>query len=292
MKEELKLFVDFFKNADSRIKLLAYAGFAIQIVFGIVVFAIPENQRLYCFIINSILIVVYILFLYKLLYKSVYQTSKMYQSNSRETENKNNGLRSSTNGGIINYFPSRADAIPEISKQIKIGKSEIFISGISLSSIDIIFRDDSVAEKVAQNLLLNKNYNFYLIILHPNSGEIFNIRDIEIETRDLYKVNARTMEIFRLFKIKIEENVEDNKKVLKRLHLKYYYNIMPRHFILRSDNYLSIGSYFSHKEGGSSYLLTLKNDSEESLHKLFNKEVDYIKKKSQNIDIDKSISKE
>jgi len=284
MKDKGKFF-DFFKDVPPKVKLVAFAGFLIQGCFTAVIYSLPENQRLFCYEINACLIILYIIFLFTYVTRS----SKVMQKGLVKEQEIRNSIINRNYGGIINYFPSRAKAIPEIMQQIISGRSEVFISGVALSSISVIFKDETIIREIANNLLRNGKYNLYIIVLHPSSGEAFNIRDGEIDTRNLVKVLEGSLSELFQFRERIKESTNNNYQVLKRVHFKYYLNIMPRHFILKSDHNLSIGSYFSHMEGGSSYLLTLRDSGGDCLYRLFDTEVEFIKNRSQSFDIDKSM---
>ncbi len=279
-------FFDFFKDVPPKVKLVAFAGFLIQGCFTAVIYLLPENQRLFCYGINAILIIVYIIFLF--IY--VTRSSKVMQKSVVEAHKSKSGQISCDYGGIIHYFPSRAQALSEIMQQMISGRSEVFISGVALSSISVVFKDETVIREIVSNLLRNQKYNLYIIVLHPGSGEAFDIRDGEIDTRDLGKVLEGSMSTLSWFKEKLNKFADNNEQVLKRVHFRYYQDIMPRHFILKSDHNLSIGSYFSHREGGSSYLLTLRDIGEDCLYRLFDAEVEFIKNKSQPFDIDGSMN--
>ena len=275
-------FIDFFKKTPPEVKLVAFAGFLIQGCFISVIYSLPENQRIFCYAINTFLLITYISFLFAYVKRS----PKVKQKNLVKEQGIRNSINNHNQGGIVKYFPSRAEAIPEIMQQIKNGRSEVFISGVALSSIAIIFKDKTIAREIAKNLLINPKYNLYIIILHPNSGAAFNVRDGEIDTRNLKKVLEGSLSVFFQFRERIKKYAKNSKQVLKRVHFKYYQNIMPRHFILKSDHNLSIGSYFSHMEGGSSYLLTLRDDGGDCLYRLLDSEVEFIKKRSLLLDID------
>jgi hypothetical protein len=67
----------------------------------------------------------------------------------------------------------------------------------------------------------------------------------------------------------------------------YSPEVWPRHFILKADNDIYIGSYLCHEEGSYSYLFRLSDQQEgRGLHALFLDEVKYLKLHSQPLDIE------
>jgi len=55
----------------------------------------------------------------------------------------------------------------------------------------------------------------------------------------------------------------------------YKEDIEPRHFILRADDTVYVGSYLSHEPGSDSYLMKLR-DFGDGLYKLFEREIEHI----------------
>ena len=58
--------------------------------------------------------------------------------------------------------------------------------------------------------------------------------------------------------------------------LTYRQGIVPRHFLLRADAVICVGSYLAHAEGSQSYLMRLQ-DKTGGFYNLFDKEIEYVR---------------
>ena len=64
-KKTRQTLIKLFKDAPPKIKLIAFAGFLIQVCFSIGIASIPKEQVIYAFLFNGVIIVAYLYFIYK-----------------------------------------------------------------------------------------------------------------------------------------------------------------------------------------------------------------------------------
>ena len=143
--------------------------------------------------------------------------------------------------------------------------------------------------KFSKKLKHNLEFNLTIVVLAQKENENFVLRDWEVDRypSSLQKKIDETKDVLSGFrKFLIDSGLKED-DVTNRVAYKYYTKkIMPRHFIIKSDGKLSVGAYFSHSQGSSTYLIDLENTGDESLYNKYIGEIENIKRNSKILDFD------
>ena len=141
--------------------------------------------------------------------------------------------------------------------------------------------------KMASKILSNKEFRLTFVIMHPKSNEIFEALKLEQkEYRDLNPSCNESLQRFRAFKSALSAKLKtqkDYRRLIKRFELRYYSGIIPRHFIVKLDTNLYVGSFLSQSPSPASCLLKLIDTDKGCLYDFFDKEVTHIKDHSEKI---------
>jgi|GEM_PF-4155484 len=200
-----------------------------------------------------------------------------------------NGLRE-----IKNYWGVRTDAAEDIKtylKTIKGSDDSLIISAIGFRTLESVLTDPKIVEHVVG--LMKGNHNrFKIVIIFPKDAtewkryrpDLKNKADGEVEEniKNGHKLIGEFIEDVKkeMSKQMTAEQVK-NTPLDKKIELRHYKeDAFPRHFILKGNDAIFVGSYLSHSKGSSTYLLQLLQlqQCEEGLFNMFKTEADHIYK--------------
>jgi hypothetical protein len=185
-----------------------------------------------------------------------------------EVEGKEIGL-----GEIAIYFGERKSADPTLTKILtdedkeKESFKNIVIAAIGFNTISSILEKTEVINYIAKSIIEHPHKEMMTIIFPKGIDDMNKIRPERV---------AQAKKSVKDGHEKLNQFVKDLERACKGiiagdpirlsgfnlstyLTLKTYNDkIMPRHFILKVDDRIFVGSYLSHKVGSNSYLLQLR----------------------------------
>lgn len=204
-----------------------------------------------------------------------------------DIEQSETGLRE-----ILEYWGVRTDeaAQNDMKKYLKETKSEVLlISAIGFGTLKQIFKtgqDDIINNFVP--LMIKENSRFKLRIIFPENDNDWIDYTQERGDNDITDNIKEGRSIIKNFVVAIDEKLKTkipaekyNKfDINKYIELRYYnkINFLPRHFILRGNDIIFVGSYLNHQKGERSHLLKLQKlpMKDPSLFDLFASEADFL----------------
>lgn len=167
----------------------------------------------------------------------------------------------------------RSEADWDIKQAILASRRELTIAGSCLTTMKLPLSDTEIISHVTA--MLSNDHNYHVTMLVVGRVEDYISKE---QGREALADNFRTgRRILRRF---IDEI---GKKMLgtlgeDRISLRAYHRgVLPRHFIVKADDVIYVGSYLSHEAGSYSYLVKLMDSPDEgSIKKLFRDEIEYL----------------
>jgi len=185
------------------------------------------------------------------------------------------------------YWGERKKGDDTLRKNLLNAKHDVFISGIALRTLSNILNSGNIQSHIAHNI--NEiNSTFKITVVACDSPQ--NAKRLEIGNNELLarinegKNNLTEFKNGVVAKL-INEKVDRNGNCSSMKFFNYPDEVVPRHFIIKIDDFLYVGSYLHSQEGKKSYMIRLKKNAIEKnsdyngLYSLFHKEVEYLKNK-------------
>ncbi len=186
------------------------------------------------------------------------------------------GLPESEQSEIPLYWGYRPAAHDDIRQTLLACQEQLVIAGIALTTVTGILNDPQVVETLIPRLSRG-SLSIICIVLgdanHPRSLE-----DGGGELRERLKLGRNALRRFYETSLRSGDSVAALSGDAFQVRT-YADGLLPRHFILKSDDTIYFGSYLSHEPGASSYLLKLR-DAGQGLYNLLSKELDHIVRNS------------
>lgn len=213
---------------------------------------------------------------------------------SNNIEKNNNYIETYKNdkglGEIAFYWGQREDANDDLTRHMKSTNSKnIFISAIGFNTMKKVLLDINVQDNLS-NLILQPQSSFKITIIFPAEADP-RIRPDKTK-EELEKSIQEGIITLKRFKEELSatcvqkiqgEGVKEF-NINSYIEFKNYKDVIPRHFILKDDYNIFVGSYLSHTVGKKSYLMKLRtyygNEIKIGLYDLFRNEINHIKNKS------------
>jgi hypothetical protein len=152
-------------------------------------------------------------------------------------------------------------------------RRELFIAGIGGTTIASILNDPAVIRHLAERFVQAKGFSTTIVVLTDTEHH----RMVEEGGRELpTKIMMGTRSLVK-FAHELDELVAASHSRPLIKFFTYPREIEPRHFFLRADDTIFVGSYLSHAQGSYSYLMKLR-DLGEGLYALFHREIEFLKK--------------
>ncbi len=191
---------------------------------------------------------------------------------------------------IALYWGKRDRAFDDMKKSVLEVQKEIYVSGIGVrTAFERLFLNEKVLEHFAKLTENEEDFNIHIIAC----DSVKSAKRHEKEYDDLIKTLTKSGEWISDFKTTLNDKIPPEiirKRDKPHLTIKSYPDkIVPRHFILKVDEVLYVGSYLSNREGKHSYMIKLRRKNgvpsdHDGLYRLFNKEVDFLKRECIEVD--------
>ncbi len=188
---------------------------------------------------------------------------------------------SKANFEIEFYWGYRPHAHSDLRQAILSCESELFVSGVTLTTVSQVLNDPEVTDYIANRISADYRFRPILVMLedatHPRSRE----RGGQ-QLGEKLRISRGALSEFNFA---LENRVRgDIPRPLVDFRV-YGENTDPRHFFLKVDDIIYVGSYLSHQRGSYSYLMKIRNLGDR-LYELFNAEIDHILGDSRPISLD------
>lgn len=171
---------------------------------------------------------------------------------------------------IVMYWGYRPAAHDDLREAIRNAQQEIFLAGVGLTTISTTLNEPDTLAALATTI--SKHPTFRVTVIFSNQPHPGRAQEDGGEgLTDNVRTAQRTLARFRDgLRARFPKGFRD--PVTLRA---YDSTVTPRHFILKVDQVLYVGSYLSHVQGVYSYLLKL-HDYGEGVYKLFSDEITYL----------------
>jgi hypothetical protein len=186
----------------------------------------------------------------------------------------------SKNYEIAMYWGFRPAAHHDLGDTIIKCKNELFVAGVGLTTISDTLNEPQVLDALSVSIKNNEAFAVTIIFMsYPHT-----ILSQEEGRQDLVDSIKRGKRALSRFYKGLSERVPAHIRRPIVSFRTYDQNTIPRHFLLKADDVIYVGSYLGHEKGSYSYLLKIQ-DYREGLYALFLREIEYLKQRSVSIDI-------
>ncbi len=173
----------------------------------------------------------------------------------------------------------RKYANPSITQDILASKRGIFVAGIGLRTVSSLFLDDTILTHFADEIT-NGTSNFVIRVIACDEPEKAKRAD---EIEDIAEIISQGKDQLIDFVRRLEMKLtEETRSETEYLDIRTYpATVTPRHSIIRTDDYIYVGSYLHNREGLRSYMIRLRiNDAVpkeyKGLFRLFDREIEHL----------------
>lgn len=179
---------------------------------------------------------------------------------------------------------TRSEAEADLKSAMLKSQHEIFIAGACLTTLRKTFADSDVVNHVVLMCTRNSKYNVTALVV----GKAEDYPSTEKGRKGFATNLIGGRRLLQRFMQEVNNKLPrsaNEKAVETRV---YGAAVWPRHFILKADSEIFVGSYLCHEEGSYSYLLKLRDSqTTRSLYNLFINEIKYLIAHSEPFDISK-----
>lgn len=169
------------------------------------------------------------------------------------------------------YWGYRPSAHEDLRSAILSCRADLVVAGLGLNTIGRVLNDPEVIARLSE-LIAEKSSFRPTIILLSNPA---HTRSHERGGRLLAQKISNGIASLDMFRASLEESVPHAVARPVVVFRTYTETLIPRHFLLKADETLFVGSYLSHRQGSYSHLMKIRNQGD-GLYALFDKEVAYV----------------
>jgi len=181
----------------------------------------------------------------------------------------------STSYEIVMYWGYRPAAHQDIGRAIEGCKGELFVAGLGLNTITDTLNEPQLLDALSRAIRNNDNFAITIVFLHRAQAA----RSREEGGQNLSDSIRQGKRKLRRFHAQLSERVQRRGARPLVDFRTYDQKTIPRHFLLKVDDVIYVGSYLCHEKGSYSYLLKIQ-DYGDGLYSLFCREIDYLRKHS------------
>jgi len=201
-------------------------------------------------------------------------------SNERQSVQLHGRLRDADEFEIQMYWGFRPTAHEDLRAALMSCNSELFVAGLALTTIGDVLNDPHVLRSLTDRIIRYPHFRRTIITLngvpHPRSAEPGGRELTERLIRGRRLLSTFYQRLGHLVPTHIVRPLIDFRT--------YPADIIPRHFLLRSDAVIYFGSYLTHHEGAHSYVIKIQ-DHGDGLYALFSDEIAFLRANTVPFDI-------